>query len=485
MYQAPHQRDRMAQPPTKPQQAGPRRPNHHSHNQENSIRERPGGARALSKTPRKPHCQDWEQGDPDVMKSLPRQPKQRKPLQDMDPNVEQRSTPRGPREQRSSGGNVSTESVQTQQEVDLFTMIDDHLAWNMSASDLTHHNPDPPRPSSSGTLFVDFGFNGEMEVSYRNGVNKKLPTPPVPSKILAPSKLTSARQTVEINIKKEVQPKSQRDETKQPEAKPLPPRPSHSSRHYSVISSGTEHSERIDPFQAPTHPPLNRPLPPLPRLNPLNPQTRKSYPPQVHATSRSVSTTKAAAAHHSSPALSAATTDSYHTASSSQGRSGGGDDEGEGVYTVIEPQGMTAEYHSIGSTTSFSASVHPPRPASRPAARTNEHLDVPASTSKASTPHSQTASFHSSSTSVPLKRLDTNKPLPPLPPTSHDFAYRDSCCQVPVAPFKKEKKRRKVLVFVKKVLHKMGDLAEFDQHQYQYERTEKCGKAQVEQRYFA
>ena len=224
------QRDRMAQQATKSQQAGPRRPHRQSHQQQDADRARPGGARPLPETPCKPHHQDWNKRDAALMKPLPRGPRQqiqRKPLQRISPNIyDHRSTPSGPRELQAPAHKASTATAHDPFRMsEMYTMIDDHLAWNVSNSDLTK----PTRPDSSGTMFIDFNPYGEMEVSYRNGVNKKLPTPPVPSKTSTPSKVpvpstpTSTHKEIQTEIQIEIQqPKVQR-EVKQ--AKPLPPRP--------------------------------------------------------------------------------------------------------------------------------------------------------------------------------------------------------------------------------------------------------------------
>ena len=405
MYQAPRQHDRMAYPPAKPQQAGARRPNHISHNQENTVRQCAGGARELPQTPRKSHRQD-RQREADVMKTLPHQPKFRQPLQEMDSNhrmVEQRtSCTEHPPELEQSGN-----------------MIDDYLIQH------ANHSPDPPRPSSSGTMFVDFGADGQVEVSYRNGVNKKLPTPPVPSKIHGPSKPASPRQTIEIKQRSKRIKCKQRTEM---DTKPRSKRPSQASRHDSVINPSANHSVDISlpsPF-----PPPNRPLPPLPVQNPVNPQGRKSYPPQVHSTSRTVSITKA---HYSSPAPSAIT---YHTAR----------DEAEGVYTVIEPDGMTASYQSGGLTTSFTVDpatyAQAARTKSHDESQKTQYLDIPVP------PHHSfpNASVYASSTHAPLKKRDTNKPLPSLPPASRSQEPGEA---------RQEKKRHKVARYVKKVLQKI------------------------------
>jgi hypothetical protein len=412
MYQASYQRDRMAYPPTKSQQAGTRRPNHISHNQENAVRERSGGARNLSETPRKPDRQGRER-EADVMKTLPGQPKPRQPLQDMDGNLEVR---RGRCGQRTTAAKESMESERT---ADLFTMIDDHLAWNMSASDLVYHSPDPPRPSSSGTMFVDFGADGELEVSFRNGVNKKLPMPPVPSKNPARSKPASPRRTVEVKQDPKIpSPKQQRTEM---HLKPRPTRPSQSSRHDSVISPSASHS--IDVSLPSPCPAPNRPLPPLPSRNPANPQSRQSYPPQVHATSRSVSTTKT---HQSLPARN----------------------EAEGVYAVIEPDSMTVSYQSSGLTTSLTIDPALYTQAARES-QTTQHLDVPSFTHR-----SPNASIHSSASHVPLRKMDTNKQLPPLPPVSRQPTSLGKCSGKPGVL--REKKRHKVARLVKKVLRTIG-----------------------------
>lgn len=276
MYQAPHQRDPMADPPTKCQQAGPRRPHHNTHNQGNSNWDVPGRPYSLPSTPRKSHRPDWE-CEADVMKSLPRQPKRYQTLPEMNHSPEVSGWPY---ERRASAPKGSMDSDRT---ADLFTMIDDHLAWNMSASDLIHQSPDPPRPGSSGTMFIDFGADGEVEVSYRNGRNKKLPTPPAPSKTSTPSRFGSQRHTLES---KQI-PKTTRYTT---HWQPHPKYPSHSSRHDSVLTPSASHP--VNGSQAPPFPPPNCPLPSLPSRTPLDPQSRKSYPPQVHATSRCASTSR-------------------------------------------------------------------------------------------------------------------------------------------------------------------------------------------------
>jgi hypothetical protein len=401
MYKAPHQHDRMAYPPTKPQQAGARWPNHISYNQENTVRECAGGARGLPQTPRKSHRQDWQR-ETDVMKALPRQPKPRQPLQKMDSNCTAD-------EQRISGTKHPMESEQ------LVTMIDDYLFK------LAHHSPDQPRPSSSGTMFVDFGADGEVEVSYRNGVNKKLPTPPVPSKIPRPSKPASPRQTMEIKHHPQITKCEQRTETR---TKPRSNRPSQSSRHDSVLDPSANHS--IDISLPPPFPPPNWPLPPLPSQIPVNLQSRKSYPPQVRSTSRVVSTMKA---HYSSPASSTMT---HHTA-----RNGA-----EGAYTVIEAEGMTASYQSGGLTQSFSvdpaAYAQPARVNSQADSQKTQYLDIPVPTYR----FTPDASVRSSPSYVPLKKMDTNKSLPPLPSKELGVA-------------KKEKKRHMIAQFVRKVSQKI------------------------------
>ncbi|KAF3042777.1 hypothetical protein E8E11_002404 [Didymella keratinophila] len=408
MYQAPRQHDCMAYPPAKPQQAGARQPNHISHNQENAVRQCAGGARDLPQTPRKSHRQD-RQREANVMKTLPRQPKSRQPLHEM-------SSSHSVGEQRTSSIKHPTESEH------LVDIIDDYL------SKQANHSPNTPRPSSSGTMFVDFRADGQVEVSYRNGINKRLPTPLVPSKIPETSKPASPRQTVEI---KQHSKRTKREERTETGMMPRSKRPSQPSRHDSVINPSANYS--IDLSLPPPFPPPNRPLPPLPVQNPVKAQTRRSYPPQVHSTSRTVSTTKM---HCFSPTLSTTT---YHTAR----------DEAEGVYTVIEPDGMTASYQSGGLTTSFTldpaAYAQAARVKSQAESQKIHYLDIPVPTHR-STPNAPHASIHASPSYVPLKKMNKNKPLPPLPPACRSQEPNEA---------RVEKKRHKVARFVKKVLQKI------------------------------
>ncbi|KAF1931232.1 uncharacterized protein M421DRAFT_342324 [Didymella exigua CBS 183.55] len=423
------QRDRMARPPTMSQQARPRRPYHIAHSQENAVRDVPGGARSVPEAPRKPHGQDRERRA-DVMKMLPRQLKPRRPLQKSD------RSPEAPHcELRAAGPMPSKYSERT---VDLFTMIDEHMAWNMSASDA-----ESPRPNSSGTMFVDFGADGEVEVSYRNGMNKKLPC--VPSTTPAPSQPASPRHTVDIKQA----PKTAGSNQQHAEAhlKPQPHHHFHPSRHDSVIHPGASHT--IDITQPPPFPPPSRSLPSLPYRVPLHPQSRM---PQVHATSRSVSTAKT---HRSAPAPSAAPTTTYRTARDIETRGAR-----DAVYTTTKPEGMTVSYKSGGLTTSFrvNSAVH-----SHPEAQKQQYPN-------GSPPQRfYNPSMHSSLTHVSLK-MDTNKPLPPLPPSSRDS---DDCAtrSRQLSALEKEKKRYKIARFVKTVLRKMAGLADkFDEHQHRYQR---------------
>lgn len=399
MYQAQRQHDRVAYPPAKPQQAGARWPNHNSHNQENTVRQRAGGARQLPQTPRKSHRQD-RQREADLMKTLPRQPKPRQPLQETESN--NRSG-----EQRTSCTEHPTELEH------LGNMIDDYLIHH------AYHSPDPPRPSSSGTMFVDFGADGQVEVSYRHGVDKKLPTPPVPSKIPGPSKPAFPRQTVET---KPHFKRGKREQCTEMGTKPCSKRPSQASRHDSILDPSACHG--INVSLPPPFPPPNRPLPPLPVQNPVNPQSQRSYPPQVLSTSRTVSTTKT---HYSSPAPSAIT---YHTAR----------DEAEGVYTFVEPDSMTAPYQSGGLTTSFTVDpavyAQAARVKSQDESQKTQYFDIPVPPVHCF----PNAPAYASSTHVPLKKKDTNKPLPPLPQASRS--------QEPGGA-RKEKKRYNIARFLK------------------------------------
>lgn len=353
---------------------------------------------------------------------------------------------------------------------EMYTMIDDHLAWNVSNSDLTELT----RPGSSGTMFIDFNPYGEMEVSYRNGVNKKLPTPPVPSKTSIPSKVPvpSTPTLTHNEIQVEIQPpKVQRKEVKQ--AKPLPSRPSHGSRHDSVISSGAEHSENINPFRARPLPRLpsqeyqTRPLPRIPSQAPQYPhvqrrKTRKSYPPQVHCTQRSSTPV------HPSPIPSEASdAASYHTAAPFHDTI---------PIEVIEPSGITVHYHAANCQAYVSGQdadknynweydgrvVHvrgSPTP-SRPTSYTSEYFNIPASFYSHSTPLLSSTSPSFSEPQVAQDKLQVrheSKPLPPLPGT------------LPEPPHQDVKKRRKTLAFVQKLLHKldnMGVMEELSHHRY-------------------
>jgi hypothetical protein len=211
-----------------------------------------------SETSRKSQAQGYNQRhDPNLMKTLPRKPVARRPLQDLHPSsYSQRSNfhhepvshdQNAPSPQQDCPNRMS----------DIYCMIDDHLEWNMNS--YTNLST-PTRRGSSGTMFVDFDDEGEMEVSYRNGVNKKLPAVP-----LAPVQLPA----VPTPLRR---------------ARPLtPPRynssTSQSSRHDSVISSGLEREENSDCyFDA-------RPCVPSKDARRTRAQNvRRSYPPQVHQT---------------------------------------------------------------------------------------------------------------------------------------------------------------------------------------------------------
>lgn len=296
------QHDRMAQQATKSQQIGTRRPHYQSHQQQNSDWTRAGGSRDLQTPSSKDHHQDWHERD-ELMKSLPRRPKQRTPLHKMDADMEQRLEPRGLRQlswaQKASGTPRPKARMS-----ELNNLIDDYIDWNRSSSDL-----ELDRPDTSGTLFVDYVDNGDVEVSYRNGVNKKLPTPPVPPQIPTPASLTSLHRRFKAG------------QTSNPkvERKTAPPR---GSRHDSVVSSGAANAERIDPALIPPAPPPppSCPLLPIPprALRPAPGQPRKSYPPQVHRTQRTPS--QQPPARHSSPAHSQTSNASFRTARTTRNR---------------------------------------------------------------------------------------------------------------------------------------------------------------------
>ncbi|KAJ4331096.1 hypothetical protein N0V95_009948, partial [Ascochyta clinopodiicola] len=268
------QRELMAQQTAKSQQAGPRRPHYHPHLYQDAVRARADRARPLPETPREPYYSDGKPSDAGLIRALSRKPVPRRPLRDLNPNLCDSRAPEPP--QRGSTRRTSSAATSQAQSrmSDMYTMIDDHLAWNMSSSDL-----EDARPGSSGTMFLDFDTNGDMEVSYRNGVNKKLPSPPVPAK---PTR--SRHAVLRGEVKREVLPRKQTKRMCEVEKrKLLPPQPSYSSRHDSVISSGRQEDEKIDRyFDA-------RPLPRVPPKDPRRTQAkerehRRSHPPQVHQT---------------------------------------------------------------------------------------------------------------------------------------------------------------------------------------------------------
>ena len=270
------------------------------------------------------------------MKSLPRRPRQRKPLHKLDGDMEQRLEPRGHRQQfwaqKASGAPRPKARIS-----ELNKLIDDYLEWNQSCSDI-----EPDRPGSSGTLFVDFVENGDMEVSYRNGVNKKLPSPPL---IPTPASVTSLRRRYKA------------DQISNPKVacKPAPSVPSHSARHDSVISSRAAKAERIDPsFIPPAPPPPSFPLPKIPfqTSRSVPGQPRKLYPPQVHQTQRTPS--QLPTARHSSPAPSQTSTASFHTARSQRNR--------EAYIDLPAPSSIAAASAASAAAQKHSPSSSPRKP---------------------------------------------------------------------------------------------------------------------------
>ena len=217
---------------------------------------------------------------------------------------------------------------------ELNKLIDDYIEWNQSCSDI-----EPDRPGSSGTLFVDFVENGDMEVSYRNGVNKKLPSPPLPPQFPTPASLTSLRRRY----------KAEQISESKVGCKPVPSLPSQSARHDSVISSRAANAERIDPsFIPPAQPQPSFPLPKITSRAPRPAPGRKLYPPQVHQTQRAPS--QLPIARHSSPAPSQTSTASFHTARSQRNR--------EACINLPAPSFTTAA--------AASASAQKPSPSSSP-----------------------------------------------------------------------------------------------------------------------
>ncbi|KAF9698055.1 hypothetical protein EKO04_004110 [Ascochyta lentis] len=469
------QRDHMAQQTTKPQQAGPRRPHHPPHHYHNTDRARADRARPLPETPRKSHHPDRDALDPGLMKMLHRKPVPRAPLQDIHPNMlDHRSAPYQQQTSTSARKVSSAASSQAQSRMsEMYGMIDDHLAWNMPTSDI-----ESARPGSSGTMFVDFDTNGEMEVSYRHGVNKKLPTPPVPEK----SSL-SRRES-----KKEVPRKEVRKTCEVEKQKPLPPRPSCSSRHDSVMSSGRPEDEKIDRyFDA-------RPRPQLPPKNPRRSQihdrvARRSHPPQVHQTQNtrqlaSASPTPSHASRHSTLSSS-----SYHTTYSSRGQT-----------THIDPSDLKVHYHYPPSPTTHAPSidsnppphaylsgydptskyaysyngrtmhVHASPTSSRRGSHTSEYFQVNPSTHRCDDDDDDDDDGGGDG----IKVLE--KPLPhlhPLPPGS---------ASLPEPPRAHAKKRRGILKFVNRLLwklHGLGVLKELSLRQRRWGSSKGVGKAQT------
>ncbi|UPX20144.1 uncharacterized protein EKO05_0010386 [Ascochyta rabiei] len=459
------QRDHMAQQTAKSQQAGPRRPHHTPHHHQNTVRARADRARPLPETPRKPHHPDRNPCDAGMTKALPRKPVSRPPLRDIQPNVcDYRST--GPSQQGSTRRASSVAMSQAHSRMsEMYTMIDDHLAWNMSSSDL-----EAARPGSSGTMFLDFDTDGEMEVSYRNGVNKKLPTPPVPAKPTL-SRHTALRGEVE----REVLPRKQTKRTCEVEKrKPLPPRPSSSSRHDSVISSGRLEDEKIDRHLD------ARPLPRVPPKDSRRTQVqdrvaRRSCPPQVHKTQ----STRQAPSTSASPAPSQPpmhySPSSHHTAPTSRGRT-----------TYIDPSGLQVRYHappspspSAAGTASKPASrayvsgydpatnyaydydgrtmhVHGSPTPSRPGSHTSEYFDISASTYRSD---------------VGLRLVE--KPLPHPP---------QGAARLPEPPCADAKKRHGVRRFVHKLLNKLdglGVMKDLSSHQRHSRSSRGGGKTQT------
>ncbi|KAH6621890.1 hypothetical protein C7974DRAFT_414572 [Boeremia exigua] len=335
---------------------------------------------------------------------------------------------------------------------EMYSMIDDYLAWNGSSSDL-----EPLRPDSAGTMFVDFASNGEMEISYRSGLNKKLPTPPVPSKNPERTKSTPLRH--DTSVKENVRPTAQRKEQRKVEqSKPLPTHPSVSSRHDSVMSSGAN-SERATTNQ--THH--------LPRLSSqtswhIRPPSRNRHPPQVHATQRPPSRLASP-----TPPQTASSTSSY------------------GAYTVTQPCGLTMHFQpptSRSSTPSQASPTPTPRRAyirghdpptnytytydgrtmhihrsptpSRPLSRTSEYFDIAAGSYDSPNVSQNPARAPSKTKS---RAGPSGKPLPPLP-------RAPGCDDLPEPPRGDAARRRRVLGFVRKLLGRldqmgvMGDLAQ-------------------------
>ena len=321
------------------------------------------------------------------MKSLPRRPRQRKPLHKLDGDMEQRLEPRGHRQQfwaqKASGAPRPKARIS-----ELNKLIDDYLEWNQSCSDI-----EPDRPGSSGTLFVDFVENGDMEVSYRNGVNKKLPSPPLPPQFPTPASLTSLRRRY----------KAEQISESKVGCKPVPSLPSQSARHDSVISSRAANAERIDPsFIPPAQPQPSFPLPKITSRAPRPAPGRKLYPPQVHQTQRAPS--QLPIARHSSPAPSQTSTASFHTARSQRNR--------EACINLPAPSFTTAA--------AASASAQKPSPSSSPR-KPKRHMrsNTPSTTAVMPAAHAQRSGAKRRSKVIAfvqnmLQKLEHLKEMPKL-----------------------------------------------------------------------
>lgn len=392
------------------------------------------------------------------MNTLPRKPVACASLEaagDVDASTEpRRCTLSGPRRQQTPKQKAApTPSVeQLTRMSEMYSLIDEYMAWNESMSDLGCPllGPESPvRPGTSGTLFVDFGVDGEMEFSFRNGVYKKLPAPPVPSKSRDSSVVVSSHRESSIDH-------TARNPTKEPVHKSASP--SDGTRHDSVISSGTTATSTFQQFRRSqsfelTRPP-SRPLPPTPSqpsriAQPpryLHPQGRKAYPPQVHQTQRPSSQPRP-----SPPPSRASSEISFHTAVSEHG--------GQERYAVIEPPGPGIQYRSSSEWLKSGPGTE------RAGART-AYFDLPTSTPYASTnppstpPHS--TPLHSPSIPAAYQRSTARPRIPsslshpqrkPLPPSPHT--------RQPVpSTHGSHKKRHRVVSFMRKMVVKAESVRE-------------------------